>query len=69
METKRFMQIGVTALRDPLTGGFQKPVPLYIEADAMAEESRERLMSDIGKVFAKKFAQYVSATKEAGVVI
>ena len=34
---EKFIQIGVTALRDPATGDFLPAVPLYIKAEDGAE--------------------------------
>lgn len=59
MPKQKFIQVGVTALRDPATGGFLPAVPLYIEATPEAEEAENAMLSDIGKVFAEKMKQYV----------
>lgn len=59
MPKQKFIQVGVTALRDPATGGFLPAVPLYIEATPEAEEAENTMLSDIGKVFADKMKQYV----------
>ena len=47
---ERFIQVGVTALRDPATGDFLPAVPLYIKAEDGAEEAEEDLIEDIGKL-------------------
>lgn len=70
---RHFVQCGVTALRDPATGGFLPAVPLYIEVDASEVEPRtglaaceEKLVFDIGQVMADKFGQYVRANRREG---
>lgn len=64
MPKQKFIQVGVTALRDPATGGFLPAVPLYIEATPEAEEAENAMISDIGKVFAEKMKQYMDGVKE-----
>ena len=56
---RNFMQIGFTALRDPGTGGFLKPLPLYIEADPAAEDAERAMVNDIAEVFAENMRRYV----------
>ena len=56
---KKYIQIGMTALRDPATGGFLPSVPLYIEATEEAEEAEAAMVKDIGRVFAGKMKQYI----------
>lgn len=55
----KFIQVGVTAMRDPKTGGFLPAVPLYIEATDAAEASETKLIGNIGAVFADKMRQYI----------
>lgn len=59
MAKKQFIQIGITALRDPATGGFLPAVPLYIEATTEAIDAEAAMIQDIGKVFAEKMKQYI----------
>ena len=66
---ERFIQIGVTALRDPATGEFLPAVPLYIKAEDGAVEGEEKLIEDIGKLFAQRMRQYKSKCQAAGVAI
>lgn len=62
MATKqKFIQIGITALRDPATGGFLPAVPLYIEATPDATAAESAMIADIGKVFAEKMKQYIDS--------
>lgn len=48
-----YIQIGVTALRDPATGGFLPSVPLYIRATDEALASQERMFDDFARMAAK----------------
>ena len=59
MAEKRYIQVGITALRDPKTGGFLPAVPLYIEAAGDAEPAEAAVIRDIGKVFAQRMKQYI----------
>ena len=60
----RFVQVGVTAMRDPVTGGFLPSVPLYVkEEDAGAIEAPgtgEPLMKEL----AEKIKAYKAAEKQ-----
>lgn len=66
---EKFIQVGVTALRDPATGEFLPAVPLYIKAEDGAEESEEKLIGDIGKLMAQRIRAYKAACAAAGVSI
>lgn len=59
-----YIQIGQTALRDPLTGDFLPAVPLYIRAEDVAAAPP---LDDIpvAEVFAAKFRQYVNESRKA----
>lgn len=61
-----YVQIGQTALRDPLTGEFLPAVPLFIrESDAAAAAPLEEI--NVAQVFAEKFRQYRDGCKKEGV--
>lgn len=62
MRREEYIQVGVTALRDPATRKFLDPVPLYVKATPEIMESAERLTRDIGKIFAEKFKKYKEGT-------
>lgn len=66
---ERFIQVGVTALRDPATGDFLPAVPLYIKAEDGAEEAEEKLTRDIGKLLAERMRRYKEACEAAGVAV
>ena len=70
MECKEeYIQIGVTALRDPMTGGFLPAVPLYIKRDGDADEKEQQLIDDIGNLLAKRIKQYMDGCEEAEVTV
>lgn len=54
-----FVQVGVTALRDPKTGGFLPAVPLYIKATPETRESEGAMIDDIASLFKDKMKQYI----------
>ena len=63
-----FIQIGQTALRDPLTGDFLPAVPLFIrETDAAAAAPLDDM--NIAEVFAEKFRQYREECRKEGVAV
>lgn len=64
---ERYIQIGVTALRDPATGEFLPAVPMYIKDEDGAKESAEQLTEDIGKLLAARMRRYRDACKAAGI--
>lgn len=49
-----FIQIGVTAMRDPATGGFLPAIPLFIESNSATAEAQQKLIADLGKLFAAR---------------
>lgn len=65
----KYIQVGFTALRDPATGDFLPAVPLYIKAENGAEESQEKLISDLGSLMASRIKAYMKGCKEAGVQV
>ena len=66
---EKYIQVGVTALRDPATGEFLPAVPLYIKAEDGAEEAEEKLIEDSGKLMAERIRRYKAACKAANVSI
>lgn len=68
-QEERYIQVGVTALRDPATGGYLPAVPLYIRAEEGAEEAEERLITDLGRLMADRMRRYKEGCKAAGVSI
>ena len=68
MEPKAYIQIGETALRDPVTGNFLPSVPLYVEANSQTEEAVQSLTEDIGNLLARKMKAYRDGCRKAGVM-
>ncbi len=66
---EKYIQVGVTALRDPATGGFLPAVPLYIKAEDGAEEAEEKLIQDIGKLMAERIRRYKDECEAAVISI
>ena len=64
-----YIQVGVTATRDPATGDFMPAVALYVKADDVARESEQALIDDIGKLFALRMKSYIEKCKQAGTAI
>ena len=63
----QFVQVGVTACRDPKTGGFLPAVPIYVErSDLQNGPVDVPDLSDIGKLLAGKMRDYIDACKEEG---
>lgn len=66
---EKYIQVGVTALRDPATGKFLPAVPLYIKAEEGAEEAEEKLIEDLGKLFAQRIKAYKDGCRKAGIEV
>lgn len=49
-----FIQVGFTAMRDPATREYMPAVPLYIRNEDGAGEQEQKLIDDIGKLFAQR---------------
>lgn len=65
-----YIQIGVTALRDPVTGEPLPAVPLYVRARDMGvkdeAEATAPMMADAGRALAGLMKQYVNGCRKAG---
>lgn len=66
---ERYIQVGVTALRNPATGEFLPAVPLYIKAEDDAEEMEQKVIDDIGNLLAQRIKAYMDGCKKAGVAV
>ena len=64
-----YIQIGETALRDPITGIYLPSTPLFIKADALTKAQEESLIEDIGRLMADKMRRYKAACEAAGVAM
>lgn len=69
MAKDTYIPVGVTALRDPATGDYLPAVQLYIKAEEDAEEAEQRLINDLGRLFAHQIKAYKEGCREAGVEI
>lgn len=58
----RYIQIGVTALRDPMTGKPLEAVPMYIQEKDAARLPEAKLRADD---LAKKIGEYIRETRKA----
>ena len=67
MKEDKYIEVGVTALRDPATGNYLPAVPLYIKADESAKEAQQNLINDLGKLFAHQIKAYMAGCQKAGV--
>lgn len=64
---EKYIQVGVTAMREPGTGEFLPAVPLFIRAEDGAEEAEEKLINDIGKILAERMRRYEAACRAANI--
>ena len=62
-----YIQVGVTSVRDPVTGNLIQSTPLYIKSVSGAEELKEDLADEIGLVFAHQIRDYILGCREAGI--
>lgn len=69
MATEKYIQVGVTAMRDPKTGDFLPAVPLYVKAEDVGEDAEEKMIEDFAKLMALRFKQYKAGCRAAGVSI
>lgn len=67
MNEEKFIQVGVTALRDPATHEYLPAVPLYIKATEESLVSQQKLIDDLGHLFALQFKEYMDGCADAGV--
>lgn len=66
---EKYIQIGVTALRDPATGELLPAVPLYIKADELAEQEEQKLIDGIGNLLAHRIKEYMDGCRKAGIAV
>lgn len=65
----KYIQVGVTALRDPATGDFLPAVPIYILATPETKGAEQALIGDVSGVLADRLRQYVEGNERAGLKI
>ena len=66
---QEYIEIGMTAQRDPKTGKFGEPVPLFIRATDNAIAGEQNLIDEIGNVFANMMKHYIHGCRKAGIAI
>ena len=54
---EKYIEVGVTSARDPITREFLPAVPMYIKSTP--EESEAALIKDLGKLFGLRMRQYI----------
>lgn len=69
MSESKYVQIGVTALRDPKTGDFMPSVPIYVKKKDLRHAVPPIGEDNIADILARKFEAYRNACAEAGVEI
>lgn len=62
-----FIEVGFTALREPVTGAFLPAVPMYIKAEDGAKEAQQKVIDGIGNLLALKMKAYMDGCKAEGV--
>ena len=60
-----FIEVGVTAMRDPTTGNFLPAVPLYIRAEDQGKVTAPVFDSEFMRKMAGKFAEYKKEERKA----
>lgn len=68
-QPKGYIQVGFTALRDPVTHGFLPAVPLFIREDDSAAAAEQKVVEDIGALLARRMKAYREGCREAGVTV
>ena len=64
---EEFIEIGYTALREPVTGAFLPAVPMYIKAEDGAKEAEQKVIDGIGNLLVLKMKAYMDGCKAEGV--
>lgn len=55
----RYVEIGTTALRDPVTGGFLPAVPLYARVDEGTDPASLGAIENLGAMFLRQMKAYM----------
>lgn len=69
MMKEKYIQVGVTAMRDPKTGDFLPAIPLYVKVEDVGEDAEKPMLEDFAKLMALRMKQYKTGCKAAGVAI
>lgn len=60
-----YVQVGVTALRDPVTGDFMPSVPLYVRAEDQEKVEAPVFDDSLMRKMADKYKQYLDGCRRA----
>jgi len=60
-----YVQVGVTALRDPVTGDFMPSVPLYVRAEDQEKVEVPIFDDSLMRKMADKYKQYLEGCRRA----
>ena len=63
MTKEKYIQVGVTAMRDPKTGDFLPAIPLYVKAEDVGEDAEKPMLEDFAKLMALRMKQYKTGCK------
>ena len=63
MAKGKYIQVGVTAMRDPKTGDFLPAIPLYVKAEDVGEDAEKPMLEDFAKLMALRMKQYKKQKK------
>ena len=69
MARSKFVQVGVTSVRDPVTGNLIQATPLYVKVKDGAEVINEGIAEAAGSIFAHQMRDYIKSCEEAGIEI
>lgn len=53
----KMIQVGICAMRDPVTGAFLEATPIFEEETEEHRKARDRMIADAGKFFASLMAE------------
>lgn len=65
----KFVQVGTTAMRDPVTGDFLPAVPLYVEQADLDGAVPPPDLTDLGRLLAEKMKAYMDGCRQEGVAV
>lgn len=68
-QREEFIQVGFTALRDPVTRDFLPAVPLYIKADDTAIISRQKMIDNFAQLMALRMKEYLDGCEQSGAAL
>lgn len=69
MAKGKYIQVGVTAMRDPKTGDFLPAIRCESKRKDVGEDAEKPMLEDFAKLMALRMKQYKTGCKAAGVAI